>query len=287
MRLSVRYIPKTVWLFSLVVVIWFCLPLLGLRGPDRFAPDRLVVDYRGEFPIEEANEITARIFASLKKDNRVFFNYLGHGTQMVAFGSEDGQYVLKCFLQTEIDGPKRGGMRPLLRLMPSYRKTEREKAKVKRAKKLTQALSAYATSFELLKKETGVISLHIHPTEHLFPKCFVRDRYGIVHEIDLDRTAFLLQRRVELLADRFAKIKTKEQYHQSVAAMQQLFKDLSYKGVSDFNNRFKPANYGFIDDQAFMIDTGRTSYSQGTKENPDSEIHRMEQFFFSWLKKSY
>ncbi len=271
--------------FFLLFLIWLCLPLLNLRGPDQFSSSRLVAGYQASSSIEEDHATTRRILSSLQKEGELHFEYLGHGTQMVAFASSDGQYVLKCFLSRVIDAPKKGGVRPLLRLFPSYLEKEEKRVLASRARKLEQVLGAYALSFRELKEETGLISLHLHPTQNLFPKCTVRDRYGKAHEIDLDRTAFILQKRAELMSDRFARMTTEEECEQAVGAMHQLFETLIRKGVSDFNNRFKVANYGFIGDRPVMIDTGRTSYSPEAWQNPEPEIQRMKQFLASWLEK--
>ncbi len=277
---------KTLFLLLAALVVWICLPVLRIRGPDRFSSDRLVVDFAGHFPADEDNEISRMILSSLQNNGALSFDYLGHGSQAIAFASQDGKLVLKLLLSKELQGPKKGGVRSLLRIIPSLRMKWDEERRTARAKKLSQALNAYALSLRHLKEDTGLISLHVHPTERLFPPCVVRDRQGQVHAIDLDRVVFILQRRVELLTDRFANIQSGEQYERSTKAMRELFERHIRKGISDFNPRFKIANYGFVGDQAIILDTGRISYSQATKERPEPELERMNGFFSLWLSNS-
>jgi hypothetical protein len=276
-------------IFFLLIFIfgaWWCRSVLQEKGTERFSSDRIVKDFiDGIVPfIVEDNERSCQLFEDLKEGNQITFDYLGHGTQAVAFVSSDNKYVLKFFLSEGIEAKKRKHFLSPLRLIPGYRKERIAKNRSKRANRWKIALESYAFAFEHMKEESGLISMHLHPSSHLFPRCIVRDRYGKGHDIDLDRTVFVLQKKTTLVPQHFSQIQSLAEYQKSVVIIEQFFENRARKGIFETKDDFPlEKNYGFLDGHLIFLDPGRIGYSRAIEENPHEEIERMKTRLHQWL----
>ena len=118
------------------------------------------------------------------------FTYLGSGGQVYAFVSSDDQYVLKFFKHHH-------------HFLPFWRSvlpgsSEREQ---KREKKRVRDFTSYRLCKDLLPQETGLLFVHLDRTEHLKTEVRILDKLQIAHLVDLDTTAFILQKRATLAYD--------------------------------------------------------------------------------------
>lgn len=273
--------------FFLLLGLWLLLPLFQIRTPDRFSAAHIGVDYTGSFFPQEDLETAQTILSSLAKQGTVLFDYLGQGSQTMAFISQDGKIVLKVPFAQDIRGPKIGGLSSLLALSPSYREKQLQRDRATKMRKINQWAQSYALSMAHLKEETGLLAFHLHPTQAQFPKCLLKDKYQQIHEIDLDRAIFVLQKKAESLQERFGRTQTSTSYWNAVKAMETLFDTHTQKGLSDFNPRFKGADYGFIAEKAIFLDPGRLSHSALVEKNPEPEKERMKHFFGTWLSRKF
>jgi hypothetical protein len=177
------------------------------------------------------------------------------------FASEDGEHVLKVFkphfpyFHYHLFGsPFKLGISKL-----PFAKTLFEKIYAKECKEQKEnEFQSYVNSFELLQKETQLEYLHLAQTDHLQVKLKLYDKIGILREIDLDSTCFLVQRKTDLLYPSLASLIKKGEL-QKAKQLIRSFVDLSFKfilkGID--NPTTVEKNFGCIGLQPVQIDVGR------------------------------
>ncbi len=183
------------------------------------------------------------------------YSYLFSGGQAVVFASEDGQYVIKFFDQSRLQP------RFLARHLPRQFFDEKKLAKKlwKRENKLDRDFSSYKLAFDELKDETGLLLVHLNPTNWIQKKLTLVDKIHIEHQIDLDGFEFILQKRAELVyprLERLVKAGDEDGAKEALCSILQLFVTRCQKGIDDSDPDLDK-NFGFIGSQAVQIDTGR------------------------------
>jgi hypothetical protein len=98
--------------------------------------------------------------------------------------SQDDRYVLKFFKQKAFILPE--GI---------WTHWRREKKRRKKEKHRDRTFSAFKLSFDHLSEETGLLYVHLNPTDHLKRILHVTDTSGIVHALDSDTLQFVLQKK--------------------------------------------------------------------------------------------
>ncbi len=126
------------------------------------------------------------------------YHYLGRGHQCYAFESADGQYVLKLPRYDRYTIPfwLRASRFPFL-------ENVREALQEDKEKRLQFTLNSFHIAFDELKKETALLYLHLDRTESFRLSTEVVDRIGRSYRLNLDRTAFILQRKKPLMMPAF------------------------------------------------------------------------------------
>ena len=188
------------------------------------------------------------------------FKFLGEGAQAFAFESQDGKYVLKFF--------------KMRRFFPSKADYLCPHVVRRRLKNLNWVFNGYKTAYDHFRKDTGLIFIHLAKTDHLQQKVVLVDELGQEHQIDLDKTEFVLQEKAELIFERLSKLYRAgdvEGAKKSIAAVLDLVKrriDLGYadrdKGVSN--------NFGFVGQRPIQLDIGRLY--KGVREGQLEHVQR-------------
>lgn len=256
---------KKIWIGTILISlgIWFTLSLFHSLQSKQFSPSRIAFDCEGEKNDFEIAELLAAIGQP--------FAYLGHGTQSIAFTSQDQKYVLKFFLKKGIGGKKRFKLLSPLLLIPSYRQVKEER----RERSLKNALRSYTLAFRDLRDETGLIAIHLSPTQNLFLPLTIHDECGKEWLIDLDRASFVLQKRVTPMVEFFSHLKTKEEREKTVEAVMELLYARAEKGFYDLYGGFNLNNYGFLGDKAILLDPGNLRQSEEIRLTSQDEIQKM------------
>lgn len=125
------------------------------------------------------------------------FSYLGRGRQCYAFESPDGRLVLKIprFDRYEL---------PFFWKMPfAFFERFRNSIREERQRRLAFTLESFKIASEELKEETAILYLHIHDTPAILGRTTLIDKLGRRFEIDLNRTAFVLQEKKRLMMPQF------------------------------------------------------------------------------------
>lgn len=212
------------------------------------------------------------------------FTFLGSGVQSYAFLSRDGTTVLKLFKHYH-NLPIEGFLKemPLPPLLHQWR----AHLVAKREKRLESIFSSCEIACHECREETGTLFLHLQPTNSLKQTLTLIDKLGIAHQIDLDKTAFVLQRKVEMLSKKMENLR-KNQDHEgiraSLASLVKLIDERGKKGVANTDLRLE-RNIGFIGLQALEIDLG-SFHKIGAQESGRAlkrERHKVKQF----IKKHY
>lgn len=124
------------------------------------------------------------------------FYFLGRGQQAYAFESKDKRYVIK-FLRLPKYHPPFWTKLPYL---PTSLRLKGMKVALRRDSFWKSCLKSVGLAESELKEETGLIFCHLEQTDDMQKVIQVHDRLGIGHKIDLDRYAFILQRKMEMIA---------------------------------------------------------------------------------------
>ena len=193
------------------------------------------------------------------------FHYLASGSQSYAFESADGKYVLKFFKMKHLTTSFSDYFRP---------------GKVQhRIENLQKIFDAHKLAFDHIREESGLVFLHLNPTEDMHRTITISDRLHRRHTVNLDNYAFLVQEKAELIfthMERLLKdgdIKGVLQAQKSICS---LIQNRIAKGFAD-QDKAVSHNYGFVGDRPVQVDIGRLF--RGTKEGEYERIcKRMERW---------
>lgn len=207
------------------------------------------------------------------------FTYLARGKQSFVFLSQDGKTVLKLLnnhYQKRIQW---------LKILPQFTWQSQRLAYFQRKMQMTS--QSYQLSFSDLREETGLLYLHLNATRQLQKKVTVIDKLGIAHEIDLDTTGFILQKRATLAYSQFEEwLKNGDlsSAKQGITSLMTLLNNRLTKELSDRDPLIR-TNIGFIEDKAVFLDLG--PFSKNVQPKPPqqarAEIRKITQSLHSWL----
>jgi hypothetical protein len=205
------------------------------------------------------------------------FTYFGRGLQSFAFLSPDQKYVLKIFNNHY----QRKAF--WLQFLPGCS----EKQQIQE-QKLEKAFASYQIAYEELKDETGLVYMHLNPTEEFHHSAIVVDKLGIEHPIDLNHTAFLVQKKVDLVYAKLSFWKERGETHlakQGISSLLHLIKNRFERGIADHDPLIR-TNFGFIGEEALQIDVG--AFVKGEPmDNPEKEFARILASLKDWVQKNY
>ena len=120
------------------------------------------------------------------------YRYLAKGRQSYAFVSVDGQYVLKL--------PRFDRFRlPFSLRMHPFLKERRIAFLQEQEKRYRFLLNSFVIAEKDLKEETGILYLHIGETDFLKQDLEIVTQTGEHFSLPLDKTLFILQKRVPLM----------------------------------------------------------------------------------------
>lgn len=215
------------------------------------------------------------------------YRYLGFGGQCFAFESEDGQYVIKFFkhqlrkpqawlFSLPLPEPLRSKCRKMLQRMIS--KHERD-------------FNSYKLAYDALKGETGLVAIHLNKTSNIHKSLTIADKLQILHQIDLDQTEFILQKKAQLVYPAIARMMEQgnfESARKSLHAIFQLIVSRCQKGIFDEDPRIH-CNVGLIGTEAIFIDVGRFKLDP-KRADPQVYMHDLTlitERFKGWIGENY
>jgi hypothetical protein len=206
------------------------------------------------------------------------FTFLGGGGQAYAFLSADGEVVLKLF--------KRHQLHLLYDLPPlalcGWLEAWRQKGVRDADSRQERTCASFGIAWELLRKETGLLYLHLAPTTHLQTRVTLVDPLGIRHEVDLDSLPFALQRHGEPAYRAIERLMAAGQSEAAAAYVRSLLSLLERRaqlGLSDYDPIIS-RNFGRLDDEAFELDIGAFTLDRAL----ESAHQRRRDLFFAVVR---
>ncbi len=224
------------------------------------------------------------------------YHYLACGNQAFAFLSEDGRYVIKFFKQKLFEPSFFLKWSPAIWMNPS----RREKKLWKKQDKLQRDFASYRLSFDELKEETGLVYVHLNPSDWIRRNLIICDKLNIAHAIPLDRFNFILQKRADLVFPTIDKLMAEGNLagaKRALSSILELFVSRCQKGILDSDPDLDK-NFGFIDGHAVQIDIGRftrqpikVKFAHCNQDRPASLSSMtppvIKETFKTWLTENY
>lgn len=248
-------------------------PILKQRYPDIFSVDKIAMDLEGDFPTFEMPDLS-----TIAKSP---FHYLGAGGQAVAFESEDHQYVLKFFLTKSLRGLRKYPLPKPTHWIPSHREKRASERKQRRVRDLFTTLRNYAIAFPRMQEKSGIIALQLRPSEGHLPTALLYDAAGNKHLVDLNRAAFILQKKAVTLTNKFKDPLPTEEAVKFLKAFHHFLAERAQTGLVEMDrNAILGENYGFIGETPVQFDVGKLILSESF--SPEQETQKMQQVLRTW-----
>lgn len=212
------------------------------------------------------------------------FTYFGKGCQAYVFASPDNQYVIKFFKYQHFRPQYWIDLFTFIPFVEEYQLAKAEEKKIK----LENVFRSWKIAFEDLKSETGVVFVHINKTHEWDKTLAIRDKLGMIHQVNLDQTEFMLQRRAELLCPAIDQLMAQGKTVQAEVLIDRLLTMLlsEYaRGYAD-NDHALMQNTGVLDGYPIHIDVGQFIRNESVKAPKvyKQEIYDKTFNFHHWLK---
>ncbi len=229
------------------------------------------ISYHSEW---ETPTLTSEGMQEVKQALGQAYRYLGSGGQCVNFVSADDKYVIKFFKQKKF-------------AVPDGVFWFKQKKQKRRDERRDKVFSAFQLCFQLVPEETGLLYLHLNPTDHLKTILTLSDDQGKSYVINLDELQFVLQRKVELASHVLAHRDLPEAKH-ALDQLLNMYVKFYQKGIRNRDPNFR-SNCGFLGTKALLIDVGRVVYSEEIKqpENYKQELLEMTPHFRKYLSHNH
>lgn len=179
------------------------------------------------------------------------FSYLGKGAQMYVFISADQKYVLKLVKQKHLRFNSFSSILYSLPFMDSLKEERLNKQK----NRVQRLVYSSALTFQHLKEETGILYIHLLPTDNIKTLTSITDKIGDNHLIDLDGFEFIIQLKGDSLTSALSKMSQKEK-KEALKDLLTLLVNRSKKGIREMDRNLLE-NIGFLNGNPFFIDVGR------------------------------
>lgn len=239
-------------------LLWILLAVLACRVSYYWMSDGFSVSkIENTFPITSEWQLAAPTAKEQKQLATICsqkFRYLGKGSQVYAFVSEDNQHVLKLFKCYHLKPVDWIAKIPF----PKSIAESRDAALAKRYKKIDDSLNSYKIASQHLKDECGLVLVEILPTKSINQEVELYDKLGRKHIINLGNYGFILQRRADLIYPKLSRWIAQgdmESAKKTIRSMIALIVQRSKKGIQDSDPDLHK-NAGLIDTTAVFIDLG-------------------------------
>ncbi len=203
------------------------------------------------------------------------FHFFAQGGQCFAFVSDDNKYVLKLLY-----APFAPDF--LLKLpLPDFVRQKILKRAEFRAKKWRRDSQSYVLAHEELFEDSGLLAVHLGTSKNPALKTTIIDKLGIQHSLDLNKHAFILQKKAELL---FPYIK-KHNFEEAKLLLKELvdlLKSRMHKGIHD-HDACLHKNIGVVQGKPIFLDIGRFKRTAG--RNTQKDLHAITRRLHAFLQE--
>jgi len=278
---------KKIYVISALLLFAFSL-FLGIdrfvhHSTNRFSLDKIHSSHRYSHEWD-LPALSAEEEAVLHQILGQKFTYYSKGSQSYVFLSEDKKYILKFLKQQKLRPSSWLAYIPIP-LNPYYQEY------LFKHKKCVATFAACKTAFLELKKEAGLIYVHLNNTHDLNKKVVIFDKNAERHVVEIDKTCFYVQKRAQLIYSRISELMhagDEVGAKNIISSVFTLIHDLGNKGVVD-NDPILRKNFGLIDDVAVQIDIGRLRIDPICRQNLSykNDIASITHNFRLWLEQNY
>lgn len=270
-------------------ILWILLCVLALRVGYYLLSDGFSLSkIKNTFPVTSEWQLPPPSSDEQKQLKSICekpFYYLGKGSQVYAFLSEDKKFVLKLFKCYHLQPAHWIANVPL----PQALDTARNSSIAKREKKIYDTLQSYKLASQALREECGLVAIEILPTPKLNQEVTLIDKVGREHKINLGQYGFIVQRRADLIFPKLASWIANGDIascKKAISSMVALIVQRSRKGVQDSDPDLHK-NAGLIDSTAILIDLG-SLHPNSNAENEEvylGDLRKITNRLNEWLKK--
>ncbi len=181
------------------------------------------------------------------------YSYLGRGHQCYAFGSTDGRYVLK------LPRYDRYELSFFLRSFPfPFFSEYKEKIRTDLRFRFQFIHNSFAIAFNELKGDTGLVYLHLCPTEDLSGTLKIIDRIGNTYSLDPNKTPFILQEKKPIMMAIFVERLEQGDRKGAEEILDSFLELLARRSKKEIYNK-DPSflrNFGYEEGKGYQIDIG-------------------------------
>ncbi|MBS0656435.1 MAG: hypothetical protein JSR46_11715 [Verrucomicrobia bacterium] len=263
---------------------------LGVRAWERRTDGFTVEKMHSDLPYDPAWDIkvSQEELANVNKILNQPYRYLGHGFQCYAFLSEDGTYVLKFMRHQRLRPPVMFDWLPNIAYFQELKKQKTQE----RFSRMQHLFRGFKVGFEYVPEQTGLVFLHLNKTQNQHPTIAIYDKSGAKHEIDLDKTEFVLQRKALLIKPVIIGLMNSGKVDEAKERINQIFAllvECSKRGIQDMDGALiRKDNLGFLGSRAIYIDSGKLSCKESIRQKARfvQDLHRLRPLH-KWLSESY
>lgn len=208
------------------------------------------------------------------------FTYLGKGSQVYVFISEDQKYVIKFFKQNKLYPLTWLAYIPFSPYYPQSLKLKEKRQKTFHAAKV---------AFTQCQQETQIAYVHLNRTNDLKKQLIVIDKRGKSHMVPLDKVSFYIQKKADLLYPRIAELMKQKNIEGAKKVVDSLFillERLGQKGVVG-NDPILRKNFGLMNDEAIQLDIGRMYIDPRQPLVYKSQIVSISTHLSNWIKSEH
>lgn len=279
------------WKKNFVIVLVAALAIFALaRLYYRVTDDVRLANMRHEMPYHKEWEIPPLSPMDRERINTILdqpFHYIGKGAQSYAFASADDQYVLKFFKFKHLKPSWFVSMLPDIGPLKEFKKDQSSR----KQKKLTSVFDGYRLAYEVHKDPSGILFIHLNPTDDLHKQVILKDKIGLSHTVDLDKYVFILQEKAVTTRAVFKTLLNQNDIAGAKEKLDQIFALYASeykKGIYDRDHGVMH-NTGFIGNKPIHLDVGKLSDEPAMKQpdysNPD--IQKIAFKFHTWIHHNY
>lgn len=279
------------WQKRLIIIAFTSTAIFGAaRLYYRLTDDIRLSNMTYEMPYHEEWEIPplssvdqARIDAILDQQ----FHYIGKGAQAYAFASDDGQYVLKFF--------KFKHLKPswFLESLPSIGpiKTYKQTQTARKRRKLEGVFASYRLAYHIHKEPSGLIYIHLNPSDTLRKSVVFKDKIGLSHTVDLDKFVFVLQKKGQTTRTVIKDLLNKGDVNTAKIRINQIF-DLYVseyaKGIYDHDHGVMH-NTGFVGEYPIHLDVGKLANAPEMKnmDMAKADLEKIAYKLQTWTRANF
>ena len=237
----------------------------------------------------EIEPLNSSLEKSIEKILDQPFFFLDGGGQSYAFLSSDGKTVLKFFRHDHPLSPKR--VLEYVRLPFGWDSFRLKLLNYKSRKEISPLLKSAKLAYDELKEETGLLYIHLNKTKDKFKKVVVVDKIGVRHNIDLDATEFVLQKKVNLLFPSILALMHEQKVEEAKVLIDSLIRCLErscQKGIGNTDGALK-RNFGCLEGHTLGLDFGSLVRDPSLTDPAKAQVEIIKKTarLARWLKKYY